>query len=1301
MPRTPHATSPQHARRTLRPHRAVARAGLGLAIGATSLAWLPAAPAGASPATVPGPVSVTATGAFSGTVPDGVCAVQAEVLGGAGGSSLNNEDSNGSGARISATYAVVPGQTYAGSVGGGGQQGRNQANGQGAGGLNGGGAGGTAVGIGSIYHPGAGGGGWSQLDLGGRTVVVAGGGGGASGGHATDGGDGGDGGLATGAGVTPGSDGTAGFDSPAASPGGGQGGQAAGPGAGGAHSTTAALDGSAGSGRTGGNGGADPNVDTGAGGGGGWFGGGGGASTTGNGSGTPVPGGVGGGGGGGGASFVAATAADGDSTPVEDVSSAAGPKLAGTGNGADGSVTLTWVPCRYDLSVVKTVTPETGPTGTRVTWTVRVTNTGPDPMTRGDLVTLTDTLPGGGTTEITSISTFKPSPAFAPALLPAGEVTCTAAVGDPMPGTLTCSRDYSAPGAGDAPTGGDRGLDVNETLTVTYTQQVSGAVGSTMTNTATVDDRTTGDSNDSATATYTFTPPPPTANPDRTSGPQGLPQSIDPLANDDAGDPSSPIDPSTLTLLDGNGDPATSVTVDGQGTYTIDGDGRIVFTPLRSFVGEATPVDYRVADQDGLTATSTYTPTLTAVTPGAVPDSSSGAQGAPQSADPLDNDEAGDDGVPLDPATLTLLDGDGDPVTTLTVPGEGTYTLAAGRITFQPVPDFVGEATPVDYRVADENGTTTSSTYTPTVTPVAAPDTTTGPQGIAQRVDPLANDDADADVVLDPDTLRLVDPVTGDPVDTVTVDGQGTYTVDGGDLVFTPLPGFTGVATAVSYLADDADGNTVGSTYTPTVTPVDPGANPDVSSGPQGLSQSVDPLTNDLPGDDGVPLDPDTLTLLDGNGDPATSVTVDGEGTYTINGAGRIVFVPLPTFVGEATPVGYRVADANGTPTISTYTPTVTAVTPEATPDTSSGPQGRSQSVDPLANDTPGNPDVPLDAETLTLLDGNGDPATSVTVDGEGTYTINGAGRIVFTPLPTFVGEATPVDYRVADTNGTTTTSTYTPTVTGVVPVARPDTTSGPIDEPQSVDPFANDDAGDADTPLDLDSLTLLDSDGDAVTSVTVPGEGTYTVSGRRIVFTPVRGFTGEATPVGYRIADANGTTATSTYTPTVRPATELVGSVTETAPVGSPVTLDPVSDVPGLVPGSVRLLTPDGDRVLELVVPGEGTWVVDPVTGKVTFTPEPGFTGDPTPVRYVGQKSDGTPVRGRLVVHYTQAPTGGSGNGNGSDDGSGTTGGGMTVEDASSLADTGASPWLLPMGAAGAAAVLAGLVLVRRRRLG
>src|SRR5690606_794393 len=231
------------------------------------------------------------------------------------------------------------------------------------------------------------------------------------------------------------------------------------------------------------------------------------------------------------------------------------------------------------------------------------------------------------------------------------------------------------------------------------------------------------------------------------------------------------------------------------------------------------------------------------------PDGTVGPQGVPQSSPVLDNDDPGDPLVPLDPASLTLLDA-GTPVSSVTIPGEGTYTVdttdpANPRIVFTPEPDFIGAATPVGYRVADVNGTTTESTYTPIVTPVAYPDTTSGPQGVTQVVDPLANDDPDGTRNLDPSTLRLVDPSTGTEVSSVTVPGVGTFTVVNGEIEFTPEPQLTGTGPSIPYLVDDQDGHTVSSTYTPTVTPVAPSASPDATSGPQGVPQSSPVLDND------------------------------------------------------------------------------------------------------------------------------------------------------------------------------------------------------------------------------------------------------------------------------------------------------------------------------------------------------------------------------------------------------------------------------------------------------------------------
>ncbi len=1419
--RTAPARTP--ARRLAATAGVIALTGSGIVVGG-------AASAGADPASVPAPVSVTTAGAFSGTVPDGVCAVRSVVTGAAGGHNMigggvSTANANGGGASITTTYSVVPGMAYAGTVGGGGRQAATVGN-AGGGGSNGGGAGGT---VSSGTHPGSGGGGWTDLRLGGTVVVLSGGGGGSSGGHSLNEGFGGNAGIPTGSGVTAGSDGLDGREPSGNRVGGGSGGTTA-VGAGGVNAGDATRNGLPGSDRNGGAGAADPDPDSGGGGGGGWFGAGGGASTVSNGSAAPITDGIAGGGGGGGSSYVAASSPDGSGSSVASVSGSVGPRRATAGDGDDGSVTLTWVPCAYDLVIDKTGANSPTRIGSTITWTVTVTNRGDAAMTRGDLLTVRDSLPGNGATRISSIVASGGSND----LLARGAVTCDAAAGDPMPATLTCSRPYSAPSSPGAPSGGARGLDVGETLVVTYTQDAVRPEG-TLTNTAGVIDRATGDV-DTATASVDVTYAPPVANPDTatgpqgaplsspvldddtrgdlpldastltlldasgdpatevavpgegtftldgssvvftplpefvgaatavsyrvadssgttttstftptitrvladattdgpqgvpqpadvlagttvgvdpasltlvdgtgtpvtsltvpgegtytlrdggvlftplpgfsgtatpvsfqvdtldhhpvrarytavvspvvpvssaddTSGPQGVAQSVDPLTNDGAGHPDVPLDASSLTLLDADGDPVPFVTVTGAGTYSIDA-GRIVFTPEPTHTGTVLPVAYRVADVNGTTTSSTYTPTFVAVSPSAEGDSSSGPQGAAQSVDPLVNDHAGDPDVPLDPRTLVLLDGAGDPSPTVTVAGQGTYSVGAGRIVFTPVPTFVGTADPVTYRVADVNGTTTTSTSTPTVRPVARPDASSGPQGVAQDVDPLANDTLESEVTLVPSTVRLVDPVTGADTAAVTVAGQGTYSVSAGRIVFTPLAAFTGVATPVGYRADDAAGHTVQSTYTPTLVGVEPGPAPDVTSGAQGQAQSVDPLGNDNPGDPGVPLDPATLTLLDADGDPASSVTITGQGTYTVSG-GRIVFTPLAAFTGTADPVGYRVADTNGTTASSTYTPTVTPVRPTAAADSSRGLQGRPQSVDPLVNDAAGHPSVPLDAASLELLDADGDPATSVTITGQGTYTVSG-GRIVLTPLPAFTGTADPVTYRVADTNGTTTTSTYTPTIDPTGPTAAPDATSGAKGAVQSVDPFVNDLPGDPTVPLDRSSLTLLDGDGHPMASVTVPGQGTYTVRDGRIVFTPLAAFTGTTDPVSYRIADVNGTTTTSTYTPTVLTGpTQDVGKVVERAPVGSTVVLDPSDDVPGLVPSSVRLVGPDGAPVTTLVVPDQGTWTVDTTTGLVTFVPEKGFTGDPDPVPFTGVTADGDPVSGQLVVDYYQA---------------------------------------------------------------
>lgn len=304
---------------------------------------------------------------------------------------------------------------------------------------------------------------------------------------------------------------------------------------------------------------------------------------------------------------------------------------------------------------------------------------------------------------------------------------------------------------------------------------------------------------------------------------------------------------------------------------------------------------------------------------------------------------------------------------------------------------------------------------------------------------------------------------------------------------------------------------------------------------------------------------------------------------------------------------------------------------------TTTGPQGLPQSWEP----TPEAGTANIDWDTLTLLDENGEPTPSVVVPGQGTYTVDGK-EIVFTPLPEFVGTATPVDYRISDEAGLHAENTYTPTLTAVVPEAKDDASTGRVNTPQSVDPLLNDTPGDPGVPLVPETLTLLDGEGNPVATLTVP-EGVYTIDSSNpekplIVFTPNHGFVGTPTPVTYRIADVNGTTAEAVYQPVVvgpeKSKDLIVELVCET-----PAVFGMVTEVDGLDPASVRLVDANGAFVTELLVEGKGTWTVDSETGKVTFTPSVCFTDDLPPVKWVGELEDGTPVTGTLEAIYTDEP--------------------------------------------------------------
>ena len=1000
--------------------------------GVTALASLSLALAGglALPSSVsaaPAPEAPTVSFApgetVTGTVPAGTCSVTATVTGGAGGRSApgaNGVGANGAGARITATFAGTPGTTFSGTVGGGGQQ--NAGRTGGIAGVNGGGAGGTGV----DDHGGAGGGGFSALFLGGSgpddLVVQAGGGGGSGGGHSiTEDGFGGDAGLPAAPGASgAGESGTNGFEGGPVV-GGGAGGTAVAPGAGGAHETDATLNGLSGAGSVGGAGAPDPNYDAGGGGGGGVFGGGGGASTIiKNGDGGINT--VAGAGGGGGSSFVSATAEG-------LVATAYGNEL-GTGAGQDGSISLDWVPCAYDLGVTKTFvvdgapagSPELAPIGSTITWTVTVRNDGPEAMTRGDLVTLTDTLPGAGPKTLTAVSVA----GGASTQLERGPVTCDTTVGSPMPATLVCARDFALV---DGVVDGRRGLDVDETLTVEYTQTVTDTAATVLDNTATVTDRG-NPSDNSATATVTVIGPPVATDDSDLGNTIGDPVSLTVLDNDTA--VSAALDPSSLELWDPATGTSLGTTLDvpGEGTWTVDTvTGRVTFVPDEGFLVDPTPVGYRITDANGLTAVATVT---VAYLPQALDDSDlANIVGDTVLVDVLGNDE-GD----LDPSTVVLVGGS-DAGKTLVVAGEGTWTVdpATGSVTFAPEAGFTTDPTPVAYEVTDSTGDTVSATVTVGYVPDAVDDSDLrNTIGDVVTVDVLGNDVGD----FVPSTVVLVGG--SDSGKTLVVAGEGTWTVDPmtGSVTFTPEPGFRLNPTPVAYEVTDSTGDTTSATVTVTYLPE---SDDDASLGNTlGEPVVVDVLPNDT-GD----FDTSTLYLVDPRtGDRVRTLTVRGQGVWTVDSAaGTVTFTPEAEYYGNPTPVTYEVLNTAGDPVTAEV---VITFVPRAQDDVDEdNVSGSTVVVDVVGNDR-----GTLDPASVRLVTpGNGALVTSLVVAGEGTWGVDPAtGAISFVPLAGFVGDPTPVGYQVTDVEGNLTTAQVR--ITYLDPAAQPTAPATPGPQPAS-----------------------------------------------------------------------------------------------------------------------------------------------------------------------------------------------------------------------------------------------------------
>ena len=681
---------------------------------------------------------------------------------------------------------------------------------------------------------------------------------------------------------------------------------------------------------------------------------------------------------------------------------------------------------------------------------------------------------------------------------------------------------------------------------------------------------------------------------------------------------------SSVFLYDENGQKVTSLTIANQGTYDLDLVNKtIVFTPLKTFYGPATPVRVGVVDKNGESAVTTYTPVVEKVTPTGTGDKTEGLQGQVQEGKVTFT--PGHDSVPF-PADSTPLFDNG--TTVKEVPNVGKFEVDAdGKVTFTPDKQFKGETPELELTRVDANGTPVTVKYQAVVkevVPTSTNATSNGIQGQPQKGTPTFTEGNPLVPIDDTKPMTFEDGQS-----TKTVPGVGEYSINpDGSITFTPEKQYVGTPDPVTVKRVDKNGTEVTATYTPTVTKVTPTGTGATSTGPQGLPQTGTPTFQG--GDPLVPIDETVEPTFE---DGSKEKSIPGQGTYTIAPDGTVTFTPDKQFVGNPDPVTVKRVDKNGTPVTATYSPEFTKVTPTGSGDKTEGLQGQVQ--EGKVTFTPGHDSVPFPADSTPLFD-NG--TTVKEVPNVGKFEVDADGKVTFTPDKQFKGETPELELTRVDANGTPVTVKYQAVVKEVVPTSTNATSTGPQGVPQTGTPTFQ--GGDPLVPID-ETVEPTFEDGSKEKSI--PGQGTYTIApDGTVTFTPDKQFVGNPDPVTVKRVDKNGTPVTATYSPEFTKVTPTGTGATSTGPQGVPQTGTPTfQGGDPLVPidETVEPTFEDGSK--EKSIPGQGTYTIAP-DGTVTFTPDKQFVGNPDPVTVKRVDKNGTPVTATYSPEFTKViPTG------------------------------------------------------------
>ncbi|ERX03679.1 hypothetical protein Q015_02431, partial [Pseudomonas aeruginosa BWHPSA002] len=521
----------------------------------------------------------------------------------------------------------------------------------------------------------------------------------------------------------------------------------------------------------------------------------------------------------------------------------------------------------------------------------------------------------------------------------------------------------------------------------------------------------------------------------------------------------------TVTLTDGNGNPIGQVTADGSGNWT--------FTPSTP-LPNGTVVNATATDPSG-NASSPASVTVDAVAP----------------ATPVVNPSNGTtlSGTAEPGATVTLTDGNGNPIGQVTADGSGNWSFTPTT----PLPNgTVVNATATDASGNTSAGSSVTVDSVAPATPVINPSNGTTLSGTAE-----------------PGSSVTLTDGNGNPIGQVTADGSGNWS-------FTPSTPLAD-GTVVNATATDPAGNTSGqgSTTVDGVAPTTPTVN--LSNG-SSLSGTAEPGS--------------TVILTDGNGNPIAEVTADGSGNWTYTPS-------TPIANGTVVNVVAQDAAGNSSPGASVTVDSQAPAAPVVNPSNGTTLSGTAE---------PG--------ATVTLTDGNGNPIGQVTADGSGNWS--------FTPS-TPLADGTVVNATATDPAGNTSGQGST-TVDGVAPTTPTVNLSNGSSLSGTAEPGS--------------TVILTDGNGNPIAEVTADGSGnwTYTPS------TPIA----NGTVVNVVAQDAAGNSSPG--------ASVTVDSQAPAAPVVNPsngTTLSGTAE-PG---ATVTLTDGNGNPIGQVTADGSGNWSFTPST--------------------------------------------------------------------------------------------------------